>query len=376
MAGSILFFILSQLISGTFYAITQKVMLQIKSVGYDDVTHYFDKPFTQALLMSFSMIFSLIVRCFWDSNGKPPHPPTAFKTRLILAIPATCDLITTTLNVFGLIYINVSIFQMLRGAQIIFTSILSVIILKKRLKGYEIFGIFIVIVALTLVGFAGMYIPSSDSSDDSNGRTIKEKILGSFLVIGAQISYSIQIIIEEYFLHVKFKDNLGALEVIGNEGMMGFLIIIFIFLPFAYLCPGNDPSTMAGGSLENTWDTILMVYHKPIILVVFLLFIIFSGSYNIFCMCVIAFSSSLNEAIVDAARTLLIWVCMLISYKIGLPFGEQWNSYSLIELSGFFLLVTGSFIFDGNLKLPGCNYTITAEEQTLLDNNSKIYQTC
>lgn len=185
MAGSILFFILSQLISGTFYAITQKVMLQIKSVGYDDVTHYFDKPFTQALLMSFSMIFSLIVRCFWDSNGKPPHPPTAFKTRLILAIPATCDLITTTLNVFGLIYINVSIFQMLRGAQIIFTSILSIIVLKKRLEGYEIMGICIVIVSLTLVGWAGMYIPSSDVDENKTDRSINEKIFGSFLVIGA-----------------------------------------------------------------------------------------------------------------------------------------------------------------------------------------------
>lgn len=367
MAKSTYFYILLQLITGTFYAIVQKVMLQIDSVGYNGVKHSFDKPFIQTFLMSIAMMVSLIVRHFWDTNGKPPHPPTPLKTRFFLAIPATCDLITTTLNIFGLIYINVSIFQMLRGAQIIFTAIFSILILKKKLCGYEIFGIILVIIALALVGWAGMYIPSSESMSDSTDRTTNEKILGSLLVILAQVSYSIQIIIEDYFLHVKFQDQLGALEVIGNEGLMGFIITTLIFLPFAYLCPGKDPSTMKKGSLENTWDTLLMIYHKPVLFGVFALFILFSGSYNIFVMCVIAFSSSLNEAIVDAVRTLLIWVVMLICYQVGLPFGEQWNLYSFIELAGFFLLVTGNFIFDGNLKLPFFKYN--SEEKNMLNQS-------
>lgn len=367
MARSNLFYILSQLITGTFYAIVQKVMLQIESVGYDGVKHTFDKPFIQTFLMSISMIFSLIVRRFWDTNGKPPHPPTPLKTRFLLAIPATCDLITTTFNIFGLIYINVSIFQMLRGAQIIFTAIFSVIILKKKLIGHEIFGIILVIIALTLVGWASMYIPSSESISDSTDRSTKEKLFGSFLVVAAQVSYSIQIIIEDYFLHVQFQDQLGALEVIGNEGLMGFSITTLIFFPFAFLCPGKDPSPMKKGSLENIWDTLLMVYHKPILIAIFIIFIIFSGSYNIFVMCVIAFSSSLNEAIIDAVRTLLIWVVMLICYQIGLPFGEQWNMYSFVELSGFLLLVTGNFVFDGNLKLPCFKYK-REDETNLLVN--------
>lgn len=369
MIGSIWFYILAQLICGTFYSIIQKVMLQFKSVGYDNVTHTFDKPFIQTFLMAIAMMVSLIVRRFWDSNGKPTGP-TPLKTRLILSIPATCDLITTTLNIFGLIYINVSIFQMLRGAQIIFTAILSVISLKRRLKCYEIFGIIIITLSLTLIGFASMYIPSSDINEKGEERSINEKLFGTFLVIAAQIFFAIQIVTEEYLLHIKFKDKLGALEVTGNEGLCGLIITTLFFFPFAFACPGNDPSPMKKGSLENLWDTILNVYNKPILLVIFIFFIIFAGSFNILCMCVVAFSSSLNQVIIDALRTLLIWICMLISYKIGLPFGEQWNQYSLIELSGFVLLVTGNFIFNGILMLPCLNYNFK-EEETLLYNASQ-----
>lgn len=367
MGNSILFFIISELIVGTGYSIIQKIMLQIDSVGYNDVKHTFDKPFIQTFLMSFSMIFSLLVRRFWDSNGKSSSP-TPMKVRLILAMPATCDLITTTLNVFGLIYINVSIFQMLRGAQIIFTAIVSIIALKRRLKGYEIFGVIIITIALLLVGWSSMYIPSSDISQTGEERSIKEKLLGSFLVIIAQIFFAIQIVTEEYLLHIKFHDKLGALEVTGNEGLCGSIITSLIFFPFAFFCPGNDPSPMKKGSLENIWDTILMVYNKPILLLIFLFFIIFAGSFNIFCMCVVAFSSSLNQVIIDALRTLIIWICMLISYKIGLPFGEQWNNYSFVELSGFVLLVTGNFIFNGILMLPFLNYKVL-DDFTLLDND-------
>lgn len=117
------------------------------------------------------------------------------------------------------------------------------------------------------------------------------------------------------------------------------------------------------------WDTMLMIYHKPFLLVISLLFIIFAGSFNIFCMCVVAFTSSLNQAIIDALWTLLIWICILVSYQIGLPFGEKWNKYSFVELSGFLFLVTGNFIFNNVLLLPFFKYRrYWSEENTLLDN--------
>lgn len=371
MVRPTLIFIPSQLISGAFYSITSKITLQQKSTGYNNVEHDFDKPFTQTLLMTIAMMFSLVVRRFWDSNGKGPHPPTPFKIRLILAVPALCDLITATLNIFGLFYINLSIYQMLRSSQIIFTCIFSIFFLKRRIKGYEIFGIVLVVIALVLVGWSGMYIPSNKDTEDVEvaKSSIREKLFGSLLVTFAQVFISVQIILEEYLIQIKLKDQVGALEVIGNEGLMGFFITL-LFFPFAFLCPGTDPSPLKSGSLENIWDTLLMVYHKPKLLIFFTFSIIFGAVYNICAMCVITYTSSLTEAIIDAVSTLFVWIIMLASYQIGLPFGEPWNIYSFIELSGFLLLVTGNLIYNGQLKIPLYKYE-KKEEQLLLDNSTQ-----
>lgn len=372
MVRPTLIFIPAQLISGAFYSMTSKITLQQKSTGYNNVEHEFDKPFTQTLLMTIAMMFSLVVRRFWDSNGKGPHPPTPFKIRLILAVPALCDLITATLNIFGLYYINLSIYQMLRSSQIIFTAFFSVFFLKKKIKGYEIFGIILVVIALILVGWSGMYIPSNKDNEEISEvdqSTVKEKLFGSLLVTFAQVFISIQIILEEYLIQIKLKGQVGALEVIGNEGLMGFFITL-LFFPFAFFCPGSDPSPLKAGSLENVWDSLLMIYHKPKLLIFFLFSIIFGTVYNICAMCVITYTSSLTEAIIDAVSTLFVWVIMLISYQIGLPFGEPLNLYSFIELSGFLLLVTGNLIYNGQLQLPFFKYR-KRDELLLIDNSTQ-----
>lgn len=367
-------FIPAQIISGAFYSITSKVILQQDSIGYNDIKHSFDKPFTQTLLMTISMMFSLVVRRFFDTNSKGPHPPTPMKIRLLLSIPAMCDLITATLNIFGLYYINLSIYQMLRSSQIIFTALFSVFLLKKKIKKYEIFGIILVVIALIQVGFSGMFIPSNKDksggeTDSTNQSSVSEKLFGSVLVTFGQIFISIQIILEEYIMQTKLKDQVGALEVIGNEGLMGFFITL-LFFPFAFVCPGGDPSPLKKGSLENIWDTILMIYNNPKIAIFWSFSLFFGAIYNICAMCVIAYTSSLTEAIIDAVSTLFVWIIMLVSYQLGISYGEQWNLYSFIELSGFCLLVTGNLIYNGILKVPFFKYTKDEQRLSLLDNSA------
>lgn len=354
-------FIPAQLISNAVNSITTKITLQQESTGYNNIRHYFDKPFWQSLIMTIAMSFALVVRHFWDSNGKGPHKPTPMKIRFLLAVPALCDLITATLNIYGLAFINLSIFQMLRSSQIIFTAILSVFVLKKKIKAYEILGICLVVVSLILVGWAGMNIPSgnedeSSAETSSNRGTVKEKLLGSLLVTFGQIFISIQIILEEYYIQYKLKGKVGALEVIGNEGLMGFFITLLV-LPLVFFIPGTDPSPMKNGSLENMWDTLLMIYNKPKLLIFVLFSFVFGSIYNISSMCVITYTSSLTEAIIDTITTLFVWIIMLICHLIGLNYGEIWNVYSFGELAGFVMLVAGNLIYNGQLKLPCFRYS-------------------
>merc|ERR1719322_412356 len=66
--------------------------------------------------------------------------------------PALCDMTATSIQYIGLTLTYAAIFQMLRGAVIIFTGILSRIALKKRLFGYKWVGILFVIGGLFTVG--------------------------------------------------------------------------------------------------------------------------------------------------------------------------------------------------------------------------------
>lgn len=49
-------------------------------------------------------------------------------------------------------------------------------------------------------------------------------------------------------------DNAPPLVVIGMEGFWGTLIMTMVILPMAAAFPGQDL-----GSIENTWDSLIMV---------------------------------------------------------------------------------------------------------------------
>lgn len=242
MGGGIGFAICGMLLFGTGTSISMKIMLQLKAAGYKGKIHNFDQPFTQSILMFFGMIFSYFVSKCWDPENKGPRPKSNWRQRVMVAIPSSFDLFASTLMTFGLIYINVSIFQMLRGSMVIFSVIFSIIFLKRKIKGYEYFGVALTIIALLMIGTAGIYIPEykSEGSSDEDTKSSGQKIMGSLLIIASQAVQAGQIVVEEYVL----KDvNMPALEIVGWEGIWGFVMMIFIAYPFAFIVPGEKTIT-------------------------------------------------------------------------------------------------------------------------------------
>lgn len=360
MSGVPAWVIVGMLCLGTCTSVCMKVMLTLKSPGYKGVVHNYDKPFMQSILMFFAMAFSTIISKFWDPERKGTRPPSDNRQRVIVSIPAAFDLFASTLMTFGLIYINVSIFQMLRGSMVIFSAILSIIFLKHKIPGYRWFGITCTIIGLVMVGVAGIYIPPiGDGGEEEEQFTDGQKVLGSFLVILSQLVQAGQIVVEEFIL----KDvNMPALEIVGWEGIWGFLMMIFIAFPFALICPGKDPSPF-GTSLENFMDSFIQLFSSSsvaITCVVFLLAVLF---YNIFGMLVTSGSSAVNRTILEAVRTLLIWIVMLICAACNAPFGEPWVSWSWLELAGFIVLVLSSFIYNANIKFPFFQYPVEEPAQ-------------
>lgn len=74
---------------------------------------------------------------------------------LLLALPAICDIIGTTLMNVGLLFVVPSIYQMTRGALVLFVGLFSVIFLKRKLYLFQWFALFTVVLGVAIVGLAG-----------------------------------------------------------------------------------------------------------------------------------------------------------------------------------------------------------------------------
>jgi drug/metabolite transporter (DMT)-like permease len=341
----------AMLIFGAGTAVTMKVMLGLKASGWVGTVHAYDKPFMQSLLMFFGMAFSLLISKFWDPEGKGSRPPSTFRQKVTVSIPCAFDLFASTLQTFGLIYINASIFQMLRGSMVVFSAILCMVFLHRKIIAVEWFGIGLVVVALVIIGLASVWMPTGDDDDSSSTSTTSQKLLGSLLVVASEIVQAGQIVVEQFVLHDL---NMPALEVVGWEGIWGCVMMVLVAFPFALIIPGNDPSPL-GSSLENFIDSFMQLGNGKVA-GISAIFVVAVLGLNIFGMLVTSSSEAINRTLMEAARTVLVWIVMLIAYAANAGFGEQWSKWSWLELAGFILLICGTVIYNKVVKIPGFTY--------------------
>ncbi|VDO86626.1 unnamed protein product [Haemonchus placei] len=133
--------------------------------------------------------------------------------------PACCDILATSIMYIGLNLTTASSFQMLRGAVIVFTGLLSVGMLGARIQGFKWIGMIFVILGLVVVGVTDI-LYDDDPLDDKNAI-----ITGNLLIIMAQIIVAIQMVYEQKYLN---QYDVPALFAVGLEGMlmegMGFIL--------------------------------------------------------------------------------------------------------------------------------------------------------
>lgn len=137
------------LLSGTFTTLFAKALFTTTADGSaycnfqdDDDKHCeFNKPWFTVLLMKVSM--ALCVPLYYGlglGKDNPFAPRTTWVTVKAVAFPASLDLLNTVLGNIGLLYVNSSIYQMTRGSVVIFSAILSVKYLGRKLYSFHYSG--------------------------------------------------------------------------------------------------------------------------------------------------------------------------------------------------------------------------------------------
>jgi drug/metabolite transporter (DMT)-like permease len=207
---------------------------------------------------------SFIANSLIPSDGRVPL--VGWKV-ILLGLPAVCDICGTTLMNVGLLFVAASIYQMTRGALVLFVGVFSVIFLKRRLFAYQWFALISVVLGVGLVGLAGALwnsnkIKTPDGSEQSVPHVLLlllrrasdeveatardaealRTILGVFLIAFAQIFTATQFVLEEWILE---NYALEALKVVGWEGTFGLLVTV-IGMIILHFTVGVSPAGQGG----------------------------------------------------------------------------------------------------------------------------------
>jgi drug/metabolite transporter (DMT)-like permease len=207
----------------------------------------------------------------------------------------------TTLAGIGLVVVNASVWQMFRGSLIVFTGVLSVLFLKRRLKCFHWVGILIVVFGLCLVGLSDIY-----EQDQSNSSW--KLIIGILLIVAGQLANAVQMVVEETFLK---KRGFPPLQVVGMEGLFGVILTAGVVMPVLYHININ------GKPYEDGLDAFYQMISSKFLLGMILLYLTSIIFYNYFGLAVTKSLTAVHRTLIDALRTIVIWVVELVIYYAG-----------------------------------------------------------
>jgi drug/metabolite transporter (DMT)-like permease len=275
---------------------------------------------------------------------------TFWEASKLIAIPAILDLLATALCFVGILYNSASVFQMLRGSMIIFSALLSVLFLRKRLHAYHWAGVGLCCLAIVVVGYSNMMATSSSSTPSDIPQS--KVVFGMALIVLGQVIQASQVVLEEKLLRGY---SIEPFQIVGMEGVWGSLAMLLVFFPALYLIPGSD----AGGAQENLYDTIVMMQNNKNLQYLVLLYVFSVFTYNMSGMLVTYALSAVHRTMLEASRTAVIWLIDLVIHYYICPsssFGETWSSWSWLQLLGFGILILGQSVYSELVQIPGLYY--------------------
>ncbi|PIA13069.1 hypothetical protein COEREDRAFT_83747 [Coemansia reversa NRRL 1564] len=276
-----------------------------------------------------------------DVLSSPGPKPIGASANLWMWIPATCDLLGTTLMNVGLFFTSASVYQMLRGAVVIFSSLFSVVFLGHRLERFQVISLAMVVTGVTIVGMSHIISPPINAYEHLHAGTkvadheALKAALGVALVLGAQVFTATQFVVEEKIIR---RYNITPLRAVGLEGAFGALTIMAA-VPVLHLAIGRSHP----GGYFDAPEGFRQIVENPSIWQITIFTMLSIAMFNYFGLSVTRHLSATSRATIDTCRTLFIW---MTSLALG------WESFNWMQVAGFIILVYGTFIYNRVISLP------------------------
>ncbi|KAF4908630.1 hypotheticall protein [Colletotrichum viniferum] len=284
-----------------------------------------------------------------NSDGRPKPPSDEGNGAilrgpriLLLALPAVCDILGTTLMNIGLLLVVASIYQMTRGALVLFVGLFSVIFLRRHLYLFQWLSLVGVVFGVAIVGLAGAIYhedKNTQSAEDEGAPTSNAllSVIGVLLIAGAQIFTATQFVLEEWILE---RSAIEPIRVVGWEGLFGFIVTVIGMIVLHLAIGRTDAGHNGYFDMVEGWRQLT---ENRAIGVSSILIMISIGGFNFFGLSVTRSVSATSRSTIDTCRTLFIWIVSL---------GLRWETFKWLQVAGFALLVYFTFLFNGIVQPP------------------------
>jgi hypothetical protein len=359
--STIYLLMLLMIITGSCNTIFNKLLNEIESLD-KKFTHFFFQTYMMFIGETFCLLTYYILKPNNENSDLPPI------NVFYLAIPAGCDFFGSTIMSFSLTMMAASVYQMTRGSIMIFTAFFSIMFLKTKLFTHQIFSLTIIFIALFVVGFGAL----SGTSDNTQTST-----LGVITLVIAQLFVATQFVIEE---NIVKKYQVHPLQLVGWEGVFGTIYYTILLFGFYYIrCDINNPVCYVNQAGEARLEDFVFAIKQfsqslPLCLISFG-YITSIAVYNFAGISMTKFVSSSARAVMDNARTVIIWLFFLLAP--ALP--KTWREVFIpLQLVGFVLLVFGTIVYNEIIVLPclplAVEYKelIDEEENKIMLENDKV----
>jgi len=322
----------------------------------------FDHPFVQALGMFLGeamcmLAFKVMMGVAWvwsDEEGEDSENSgetvEAKGEKLedsfpiyIFAAPAACDCLATSLMYLGLTMTYPSVFQMLRGSVVVFTGVLSVVFLGRKLEMFHWMGMVLVTGGVFTVGVSAMR-----AADPGAGGEASNPALGNILIVAASIIVSCQMVLEEKFLS---RYKIHPLQVVGWEGVFG-LCYLSVALAVMYNFPFGQDTCDGHPCVENTLDALRQMSLSTPLAFAVVGNVMSIAFFNYFGVSVTQSMSATHRMVLDSLRTIVIWAFSIFA---------QWQTFDWLQVVGFAILLTGTLVYNQIIEIA-CLKSASHEE--------------
>ena len=300
----------------------------------------FNRPFFAATVLFFGMSFTMIPY-FLLRHNKPGVTKVDKMTFINMIVPSLLEFIGQTMFLIGAMRIPMSLSLTLKGARVVFSALLLVLFLKRKLFAFHWVAIVLTLVGIIVSSLKEIIEPSSSKEFQTT-----DVLIGIALVLAGEFIRSMRTVLEEKLMK---KLKYDALLVVGLQGIYALVLSV----PALFVVNAIDTSKGPLEDLQVTWNQFVsssivmgICFTTPI--TVPGLFV--AGAY------VTKLMSAVHNALTTIITNSIVWILAVIVYFIDHKRGEKLIPLSSVQLVGFIIVLFASLMYDAIIRIPQIFY--------------------